>query len=531
MKLPLGAVVDRYKVLDVLGEGGMAVVYKVRHVELETLHALKVMSLRGKALSDRLLQEGRIQAQVRHPNIVAVTDVIRIDGLPGLVMELIDGPPLDVLLRTYQPTLAQIDDLASGILAGVEHAHKHGLIHRDLKPGNVLVVVEGDRVVPKVTDFGLAKYLVEDANRLVAPTRTGVAMGTPTFMAPEQFKNAKEADGRADVFSLGALLYELVTGAPAFAPDNVIDVYQRMKAEEYRKVRAWRSSVPDRMERAIEGALRAEPQDRWQSASHLLDAWRGTPEEPIAPANVAVWASHQVAVVKSTPRMPSIVEPAPEKASPTIDIGAPAPTLTPDSLPWPPPAPPPPQPSTVPRFVGGAFAVIGVAALLGLGIGATVALFYVVFDRDEPAPAATSGWVVVETPAPAPDPVPAAPEPVVVATAPAPEETIAVTTAPSPMLTIRPVPSPAPAPVEPQTVYVPPPAPSTVARVGVHGVERAYLVDRAGARVSLGDVDPGTYHLLAFFDPADPTLVLQDIVLSAGETRVFDCNAFLRVCK
>jgi len=182
MQLEPGEVVDRYVIEQKIGQGGMAVVYRARHSQLGTLHAIKVLQVPALAIRDRLLLEGRAQATLRHPNIVNVTDVIDVHGAPGLVMELVEGPSLDDLLARVQLTIPQVDELARGILAGVAEAHRHGLIHRDLKPANVMLKPTGTGFVPKVTDFGLAKVLSADEGP--GRTQSNVAMGTPAYMAP-----------------------------------------------------------------------------------------------------------------------------------------------------------------------------------------------------------------------------------------------------------------------------------------------------------------------------------------------------------
>ncbi|MCA9566574.1 MAG: protein kinase, partial [Myxococcales bacterium] len=132
MELATGATVDRYVVEGVLGEGGMAIVYLCRHVQLGTKHALKLLTMSSRAIKERLVQEGQVQASLRHPNIVAVTDIIVVNGAPGLVMEYIEGPSLDDLLDQQTLTYEQADVLVEGLLRGVAHAHSRGLVHRDL---------------------------------------------------------------------------------------------------------------------------------------------------------------------------------------------------------------------------------------------------------------------------------------------------------------------------------------------------------------------------------------------------------------
>ncbi|MCA9495271.1 MAG: serine/threonine protein kinase, partial [Myxococcales bacterium] len=152
-------IVDRYRIERLLGRGGMASVYRVRHLELGSLHALKVVDTPNDQMRKRLVQEGRVQARLSHPNVVRVTDVVRVGGRPGLVLEYVAGPTLGELLRDRKLTLEQVDHIVVGILRGVEVAHGLGFAHRDLKPGNILLAHTPDGVVPKVADFGLAKVL------------------------------------------------------------------------------------------------------------------------------------------------------------------------------------------------------------------------------------------------------------------------------------------------------------------------------------------------------------------------------------
>jgi serine/threonine-protein kinase len=134
-----GEIIDRYTVLSLLGEGGMAAVYAVRHNTLGSRHALKLLKIENEGIQRRLVAEGQVQASLRHPNIVSVTDVLIVDGQIGLLMEHIDGPALDAWLREHRPSQKDALALFRGILAGVSRAHRAGLVHRDLKPGNVLL--------------------------------------------------------------------------------------------------------------------------------------------------------------------------------------------------------------------------------------------------------------------------------------------------------------------------------------------------------------------------------------------------------
>ena len=236
-EIEAGTVLDRYTVEGVLGEGGMAVVFRVRHNQLGTLHALKVLSVPSRHIQQRMIQEGQVQATLGHPNIVGVTDMILLEGdTPGLIMEFVDGPTLEDLLFQRGVDLDQADVLARGILAGVAHAHAAGLIHRDLKPANILLEPQGKGYRAKVTDFGLAKVL-SGPDSHGGRTRTGATMGTPQYMSPEQVRDAKNVGPAGDVFALGAILYEMVTRQRAFDGEDLLEVFNAVASGEFRPPR------------------------------------------------------------------------------------------------------------------------------------------------------------------------------------------------------------------------------------------------------------------------------------------------------
>lgn len=212
---PGAVIADRYVVEELVGEGGLAQVWRVRHKELGSVHALKILLFRKPRLMDRLILEGRIQAQLRHPNIVAVTDVLRHAGQVGLLMEYVDGVPLQAWMDANPSIdLDQALELFAPILAGVRVAHEAGVLHRDLKPSNILLARAGRGMIPKVTDFGIAKVIEGGLDGM--DTRSGAVMGTPGYLAPEQAMDASRVDRRADIFALGAILYEMISGRRAF---------------------------------------------------------------------------------------------------------------------------------------------------------------------------------------------------------------------------------------------------------------------------------------------------------------------------
>ncbi len=269
-----GTLVDhRYAVETQIGRGGMAAVYRVRHVHLQTQHALKVLTISHGSVQARLMQEGMAQAALNHPNIVRVTDVVHLDSGVGLVMEYVRGPSLEELLPERELTLEQMDAVALGILDGVAAAHAMRLIHRDLKPANVMMALQPGALVPKVADFGLVKMVAGDGDEAFSKTRSGMTMGTPAYMAPEQIRDAKKVDARADIWSLGAILYELVSGVRAFDAADIVDLFVKVSTGNRTPIRELCPDLPQRMVDAIEGALTVDAADRFADVSALRGAW------------------------------------------------------------------------------------------------------------------------------------------------------------------------------------------------------------------------------------------------------------------
>lgn len=277
-----GQQIDRYEVLEAIATGGMAEVFKVRHTALDTVHALKVLVLRTHDIRRRLLQEGRMQAALKHPNAIAVTDVVDVDGHQGLVMEYVDGPTLLDWCYDEQPDWATIEQVFRDVVAGVGAAHALGLVHRDLKPSNVLIDGGPGRWVPKVCDFGLAKVLKDQQHD--DATRSGVPMGTPSYMAPEQIADAKSVGPAADIFSLGALLYYMCTGRKAFDGANAVETYNAVLDGVFISPEEHRKDIPPHLLRVLYTCLRVDPSTRPASAQAVLDLLDGATLPPLRPA-------------------------------------------------------------------------------------------------------------------------------------------------------------------------------------------------------------------------------------------------------
>ena len=333
-----GDTIGRFQVERLLGEGGIAQVYAVRHRRLGTLHALKLLTLQRPGLAERLLQEGRIQAQLRHPNLVAVTDVVEEDDGIGLVLEYVEGMGLDDCLTDGPMPCDEALELFEQVLRGVGAAHAAGVLHRDLKPGNILLTTIGDHVVAKVADFGIAKIASEE---LASSARTlaNTAMGTPGYMAPEQVRDSANVDARADVFALGAILYEMVSGRRAFGTGDVLTILNRTASGDYTPLSELIEDCPFDLDFAIRTALNVDPDERFpdcQRFAAALDLRLETSPQTLLPAPVLL-RDEDDEDPPTEPSSPTLM-PSHETMVPDI-VDASPPTLAPpvDELPTDPP--------------------------------------------------------------------------------------------------------------------------------------------------------------------------------------------------
>jgi len=270
----------------------MAEVYLVFHIGLRQRFALKLLKTTLARDSRRLLLEGRIQSELDHPNIVQVRDIVDVGTSPALVMSWVAGPSLAELLERGRLTYEQADDIGRQVLTGLGAAHDAGTIHRDLKPANVLLQPQDHRLVAKLTDFGLAKLLGRDLSS-VAQTRSGVLLGTPSHMAPEQITAASKVDHRADLFAAGTLLFELVTGVRPFSGD-LATVLHHIRVGDRPTVRELAPDAPDRFVGAIDWALELDAADRPATSADLLRMWMGD-----APPPETAWPSELLEEIES----------------------------------------------------------------------------------------------------------------------------------------------------------------------------------------------------------------------------------------
>jgi len=346
------AVGQRYEVADEIGRGGMGVVYRARDVRLRRAVAIKLLppelAFRDEVRS-RFLREAQTAAQLSHPNVVPIYSVDEMDGLVFFVMALIEGESLAAYLKRERRTSM---DLARRVLRDVAdalaYAHARTIVHRDIKPDNILL----DRVTGRtvVSDFGIARAAEGDSRLTV----TGIAVGTPAYMSPEQAMGEREIDGRSDLYSLGVVGYHMLTGELPFQAANTPSMLMKHISDRARPIRELRPDIAPGLEHGIERAMEKKPEQRWPDASAFREA-----------------------IANDTPRARAVSEPAQRNAGvnrPEAAAAEPLPRN--DRTPWPaqpasfhqavrqsavprsadrpkqPAVPPPQRPPTPPAWLG-----------------------------------------------------------------------------------------------------------------------------------------------------------------------------------
>ncbi|HEY6561208.1 MAG TPA: protein kinase [Polyangiaceae bacterium] len=263
----------KYRISRLIGDGGMGAVYEARHEVLGSKVALKFLHsdlTKKPGLASRFLQEAKVSASIQSPHVTRVTDVdTASDGAPYLVMELLSGESLQrVLDRQSKLPRDQAIDFALQVLSGLESAHALGVVHRDLKPDNVYVTPSSGGPVLKLLDFGIAK-LKESNEFQRGLTRPGALMGTPEYMAPEQLYAAERVDHRADLYSLGAMLYEMLTGQrPAYGEDAA-QIIGQVAAGRIKPITDYDPTLPATLVDVVRRALAPDKAQRFQSAFEM----------------------------------------------------------------------------------------------------------------------------------------------------------------------------------------------------------------------------------------------------------------------
>jgi len=264
------AVGSLYQVEAEIGRGGMAVVYRALDTRLRRRVALKVLPPElafREEVRKRFLREAQMAAQLSHPNIVPIYSVDEASGLVYFAMGLVEGDPLSKLLfQEPRPPIAMVRRVLREVADALQFAHTRGLVHRDIKPDNILVEASTGRAM--VTDFGIARAAEADM-RLTA---TGIAVGTPAYMSPEQAMGEREVDGRADIYALGIVGYQMLAGELPFQAANTPSMLMKHLSEPPRPLLQLRPDLPANLASAIERALCKAPADRWPDAASFRDA-------------------------------------------------------------------------------------------------------------------------------------------------------------------------------------------------------------------------------------------------------------------
>ena len=260
----------RFEIMEKIGEGGMATVFKARQESLGRYVAIKVLHKHLQsdiATLRRFDKEARSIAALNHHNLVGVIDNGVLDGCAYLVMDFIEGTRLADLLGNQKLRWSQFKDLANQLCAGLAHAHNHGLVHRDLKPGNIMLTEENGLQCVKIVDFGIAKSVKEDPTDPL--TSTGEIFGTSYYMSPEQCQG-QSIDHRSDIYSLGCVFFQMLSGELPFVGTTPIATVVKHLHDPVPKIK--RSDIPAHVQGVIERAMAKDADDRFQSVQELAAA-------------------------------------------------------------------------------------------------------------------------------------------------------------------------------------------------------------------------------------------------------------------
>ncbi len=441
-------VAEKYQVDSVIGHGGMGIVLRAHHIDLEQKVAIKFLLAdvaQHADAAERFRREARAAAQIHSDHVVRVLDVGSLpDNIPYMVMEYLEGRDLGAKMSSGEAF--GIEEAVGYVLEAIDaigQAHAAGIVHRDLKPANLFLARRPDgsyRI--KVLDFGISKSLVEDSLSKMRLTSTTTLIGSPLYMSPEQMQSARDVDARADIWSLGAILFEMLSGRPPYQADTLPQLCQQLLTKEPPKLREFRPEAPEGLEQAIARCLVRKLDKRWPDVEQLADA-------------LAPYAPHHRSV-----RPPRPSSAGAESRQSLVGSG---PRSNPGTLePW---------GTTQERKRRTGKRLVGMLALAVLAVGG---LSFAIMKRDRPTEAAGAGEATVSLPEPSvskPSKASAA--------AAVPEVTVAEPTEPEP----APEPSaptaapkaPAVPQVRPPHVPVPqpklqnPPAPPTAPPADVHG--------------------------------------------------------------
>ena len=300
----IGQKLSHYEIVAKLGEGGMGVVYKARDLRLDRFVCIKVLrheQLIDESRKQRFIQEAKSASSLNHPNIITIHEIDQADGTDFIVMEFVAGKNLQQLIPSSGLPVVDVLKYAIPISSALAAANAAGIIHRDIKPGNIMV---GSNGIVKVLDFGLAKLTAQEESAdgatqtFKAHTEEGTIVGTAAYMSPEQAQG-KPVDARSDIFSLGAVLYEMLTGRRAFPGDNRMSTLASIIQQEPKPLGKLDSRIPRELERIVGRCLRKDPDRRFQHMADLRvaleelkeesESGKLTPAAPVRGTNSRTW--------------------------------------------------------------------------------------------------------------------------------------------------------------------------------------------------------------------------------------------------
>jgi eukaryotic-like serine/threonine-protein kinase len=358
--------IGKYLVKRELGRGGMGAVYLAEQPGLGRMVAIKELLVSAAAdptALTRFLQEAQVMARTSHPNLVQVYDLEEVDNAKFIILEFVKGQSMRELLNRGRIPIPQVFAVMHGVLQGLDYAHRHNIVHRDMKPENVLMSDEGE---VKVADFGIAR-LTDDSGSGSTATKTGTTVGTPQYMSPEQVASSK-VDGRSDLYSAGIMLYESVCGRPPFVASEADGPFTLMA----KHVQApppppalHRPDVDPELEEVILKALSKRPEDRYQTgdefdqalnkvANRLTPGWQRSLLPGADLGHMTAAGVDRTMVLPSTPALPRI-EPAPA-APAAAPVSPPIPAYN--------PAPPVPKGGAAKRAAAGCLGLLALTAAL-----------------------------------------------------------------------------------------------------------------------------------------------------------------------
>jgi eukaryotic-like serine/threonine-protein kinase len=289
--------IGKYHILELVGEGAMGVVYKARDSVLDRTVAVKVMNdaiARQEELRARFLREAQAAASLQHPNVVSIYDLGEVDGHLYIAMEFVTGADLEALMAEHASlSLQEKLDIIIDVLSGLSFAHKRGIVHRDIKPANIRIAEDGRA---KLMDFGVAHLTTSNL------TSTGASLGTPVYMSPEQITGGK-ATGATDIFAVGAVLYELLTGTKPFDSQTLQGLFYKILTEKPKPIREVTPGLPSALDHIVEKAMAKDASQRYQSALDMandLTGVRAVLSGPSYPSSVSLSATVEHAIRRST---------------------------------------------------------------------------------------------------------------------------------------------------------------------------------------------------------------------------------------